>query len=100
MNSQLFLLLLFIGHTMTSNSAVENSMVDGGAQDNESKVYYFKKMSGATCAYTASWLAHVNLFRRVTWYADTIRCCVSSSDPSLKYNDMIATFFLILQKGT
>ena len=68
MNTELFLLLLFVGHALSSNSTTENVKTEGDEQDDTSKVYYFKKMSGgATCAYTASWLAHINLFRRVTW---------------------------------
>ena len=100
MSSKLFLLLLFAVHALSSNFTEENSTLDQGAQDDESKVYYFKKMSGVTCAYTASWLAHVNLFRRVTWYAHIVRYCIISCGLYFEFNCLIANFFFTLQKGT
>jgi hypothetical protein len=68
MSTALFLLLLFVGHAIRSIPAMKKNKTEGGEQDDKNEVYYFKKMSAASsCAYTASWLAHINLFRRVTW---------------------------------
>jgi hypothetical protein len=36
----------------------------------ESRVYFLKKVGGPGCPYTASWLIHINLYRKVTWYLD------------------------------
>lgn len=36
----------------------------------QSRVYFLKKVNGAGCPYTASWLVHLNLYRKVTWYLD------------------------------
>lgn len=38
--------------------------------DNETRVYFMKKTSGPGCPYTASWLAHVNLYRRIKYWID------------------------------
>ena len=92
MDSKLFLLLLFVTHALSINNTIEYSSVEGGAVDDKSKQYYFKKMTGATCAYTASWLAHVNLFRRVTWYALIIRNCLLPSHIWVKYNNLQLSF--------
>jgi hypothetical protein len=35
-----------------------------------SRIYFLKKCGGAGCPYTASWLLHINLFRKVTWWID------------------------------
>ena len=68
MNTTLSLLLLYVVHALSSIPAIKKNKTEGGEQDDINKVYYFKKMSAAaSCAYTASWLAHINLFRRVTW---------------------------------
>lgn len=37
-----------------------------------SRVYHFKKCGGAGCPYTASWLVHVNLYKRANWYISLI----------------------------
>lgn len=37
---------------------------------NESRVYFMKKVSGPGCPYTASWLAHINLYRKVKYFID------------------------------
>ena len=60
---------LLLTTTLSSRNNFVRSGELGGAgnQDVEKRIYDFKKLGGSTCAYTASWLAHVNLFRRVTW---------------------------------
>jgi hypothetical protein len=63
---QFTFLLLFIICFFFSN--------DGEAvSDDESRIFDFKKVNGAGCPYTASWLAHVNLYRRVIWYLDSTK---------------------------
>lgn len=39
----------------------------------KSRIYDMTKCSGAGCPYTASWLAHINLVRRLTWYLDSTK---------------------------
>ena len=34
------------------------------------RIYFLKRVNGAGCPYTASWLVHINLYRKVTWYLD------------------------------
>jgi hypothetical protein len=34
------------------------------------RLYFMKKLGGAGCPYMASWLVHVNHFRRVKWWID------------------------------
>lgn len=41
-------------------------------EDDKTRVYGFKKVNGGGCPYTGSWLAHVNLYRRVTWCDDLL----------------------------
>ncbi|KAJ1421707.1 hypothetical protein B484DRAFT_119916, partial [Ochromonadaceae sp. CCMP2298] len=54
----------------------------GGAPDNQTeptesatseRVYGLRKCSGSGCPYAASWLAHVNLYRRIPWWLDTTK---------------------------
>jgi len=33
-----------------------------------SKLYGLKKCAGSGCPYTASWLAHINLYRKLSWW--------------------------------
>ena len=35
----------------------------------DTRIYYFKKCGGAGCPYTASWLVHINLYKRANWYS-------------------------------
>lgn len=37
------------------------------------RIYDLTKCAGAGCPYTASWLSHVNLYRRLTWYMDSTK---------------------------
>jgi hypothetical protein len=63
---QLTYLLLFIISSFFSH--------DGDAvSDDEARIFDLKKVNGAGCPYTASWLAHVNLYRRVVWYLDSTK---------------------------
>ena len=39
----------------------------------KSRIYDMTKCAGAGCPYTASWLAHINLVRRLTWYLDSTK---------------------------
>jgi hypothetical protein len=36
----------------------------------QKRVYFLKKVNGAGCPYTASWLIHIDHYRRITWYLD------------------------------
>lgn len=38
--------------------------------DSNSRIFFLKKCNGAGCPYTASWLAHINLYRKLPWWLD------------------------------
>lgn len=38
--------------------------------EDEERVYFMKKITGAGCPYTASWLIHTNLYRKTPWWID------------------------------
>ena len=42
-------------------------------EETKERIYGMKKCSGSGCPYTASWLAHVNLFRRIPWWLDSTK---------------------------
>ena len=74
MRLQCCALLFTTGLSSLSYFGCSGELSGPGNQDVEKRIYDFKKLGGSTCAYTASWLSHVNLFRRVTWCV----CYVSS----------------------
>lgn len=74
-NCRIFLFIICCT-ILYSVSSVELSAVEKQAvseKQTDSRIYSFKKIHGASCAYTASWLADINLFRRVTWYLDSTK---------------------------
>jgi hypothetical protein len=64
----LFLLLLFacVSCLLLPRYLKESS----NDTESENRIYFLKKVGGPGCPYTASWLIHINLYRRVTWYLD------------------------------
>ena len=59
-----------------SNSAKAGTSVAAVSTDEEGdqrRIYDFKQVGGAGCPYTASWLAHINLYRAITWYVDSTK---------------------------
>jgi hypothetical protein len=40
---------------------------------NHTRVYHFKRCRGSGCPYTASWLSHINLYRRVGWHLESTK---------------------------
>lgn len=42
-------------------------------EDTQERVYFMKKCGGAGCPYTASWLAHINLYRKIPWWLDSTK---------------------------
>ena len=63
-----FLLCAFCGVYSKQNPAVE-----ADALESAERVYGMKKCSGSGCPYTASWLAHVNLYRKIPWWLDSTK---------------------------
>ena len=49
----------------------ENSV--DGEEDSQERVYFMKKCGGAGCPYTASWLAHINLYKKIPWWLDSTK---------------------------
>lgn len=39
----------------------------------QDRVYFMKKCSGSGCPYTASWLAHTNLYKKIPWWLDSTK---------------------------
>ncbi len=48
-------------------------VVDCIPQTVTERIYFLKKCAGAGCPYTASWLIHVNLYRKLTWWLDVTK---------------------------
>ena len=40
---------------------------------NEERIYDMKKCKGSGCPYTASWLVHINLYKKTTWYLESTK---------------------------
>lgn len=59
-------LLAVVNFYCTAEDAAANT-------ETEERVYSMKKCSGSGCPYTASWLAHVNLYRRIPWWLDSTK---------------------------
>lgn len=62
-----------INTTLVSNNSMVNSssvIITTEEEEDKERVYYLKKISGGGCPYTASWLIHINLYRKVPWWID------------------------------
>lgn len=51
-------------------SLLNSSSKHPDSPDTEGRVYFLKRVSGPGCPYTASWLSHVNLYRKVKYFID------------------------------
>lgn len=60
--------LLFV--TIFSNQGLTDASKYDSSNASYERMYYMKKLRGAGCPYTASWLINVSLFRRLTWWLD------------------------------
>ena len=47
--------------------------VAASEDEDEPRVYHFRRCKGAGCPYTASWLSHINLYRRVGWFLESTK---------------------------
>jgi hypothetical protein len=41
--------------------------------EKKDRIYWLRKCSGSGCPYTASWLAHINLYKRLVWNIDNTK---------------------------
>jgi hypothetical protein len=41
--------------------------------ETQDRVYFMKKCGGPGCPYTASWLAHINLYKKIPWWLDSTK---------------------------
>ena len=57
----------------TSSGTIGRGRGVTGDSTDAKRIYSFKQVGGAGCPYTASWLAHVNLYRTITWYVDSTK---------------------------
>lgn len=44
-----------------------------GESNDEERIYWLRKCSGPGCPYTASYLAHINLYRQLGWKTDSTK---------------------------
>lgn len=51
-------------------SLLNSSSKHADSPDTEGRVYFLKRVSGPGCPYTASWLSHINLYRKVKYFID------------------------------
>lgn len=49
------------------------SLSPAAAASASERIYFLKKCGGAGCPYTASWLVHLDLFRKLTWWLDVTK---------------------------
>ena len=56
--------------TANHTSAV---MIRSNSSEWEPRIYSMKKCHGAGCPYTASWLNHINLYRKAHWWLDSTK---------------------------
>eukprot|EP01032_Pedospumella_encystans_P012089 gene12089-14008_t len=62
-------LALMLGFLLTLAHCVSEIVEEEGKE----RIYGLKKCSGSGCPYAASWLAHVNLYRRIPWWLDSTK---------------------------
>ena len=57
----------------TTTTTILSSSPPGSSSSSlsDTRIYHFKKCGGAGCPYTASWLVHINLFKRANWLVFT-----------------------------
>jgi hypothetical protein len=53
-----------------SSNAVQMKTNGIIVSEDEERVYFMKRIGGAGCPYTASWLIHINLYRKTPWWID------------------------------
>lgn len=41
--------------------------------EKKDRIYWLRKCSGSGCPYTASWMAHINLYKRLVWNIDNTK---------------------------
>jgi hypothetical protein len=62
----LSLALVYLVYCKAGEPAQESAEV-------QDRVYFMKKCSGSGCPYTASWLAHTNLYKKIPWWLDSTK---------------------------
>jgi len=76
------ILSLFIINVNSDNTTTTSSSSD-------TRIYHFKKCGGAGCPYTASWLVHINLYKRANWYSSS-----SSSSSFITYHSYYSCHYI------
>ena len=63
-----------VAHSYTKVSTVpERNLSASTAPSHHHRQYWFKKCRGSGCPYTASWLSHINLYKRVGWHLESTK---------------------------
>eukprot|EP01031_Cornospumella_fuschlensis_P030984 gene30984-37447_t len=65
-----FLKAPWIGNHREASSNRHLTETNDSIDSKQERIYFLKKVVGPGCPYTASWLAHVNLYRRVKYWID------------------------------
>lgn len=53
--------------------ALSSRLATFGMTEESKRLYDFSKVNGAGCPYTASWLAHINLFIKSHWWMESTK---------------------------
>jgi len=70
----------------------ENVTNSSNIDAEDRRVYFMKKISGAGCPYTASWLVHVNLYRKTPWWIDITKMEAASFNMYVQFRKCLFTF--------
>jgi hypothetical protein len=64
------LLCVLVAISISVSVVAEVESQSNASADNSERIYFLKKCGGAGCPYTASWMIHIGLFRKLTWWLD------------------------------
>ena len=56
-----------------ANASSTTAVVTTSEPRKKGRVYWLRKVSGSGCPYAASWLAHINLYKKLTWRIDNTK---------------------------
>ena len=101
----------YLRRILSDESLNSSFMNTTSSFDDEARIYHMKKCFGAGCPYTASWLNHVNLYRKAHWWLDSTKMEAASfsvfdaaalkfqvSDPDAYYVHHMSMFEHLIHK--
>ena len=74
------------GHSGGSGSTTvaNNTAMAPTPATHKARGYWLRKVSGSGCPYAASWMAHINLYKKLTWRIDNTK--VGRDRPIVHYS--------------